>query len=75
MKNVFFFEKNAVGHMTFVGWLTLLAGQTVHTSFMIELSYFAPIISLYLLLIIYSNFLIKFKIFDAIDCIHINSIL
>ena len=29
-KIIFFFEKNAVGHTTFVGWLTGSAGLIIH---------------------------------------------
>ena len=36
-KIVFFFEKNAVGHMTFAGRPTMLARQVVCASFMLEL--------------------------------------
>ena len=29
-KNVFFFEKNAVGRATFAGWPTMMAGLITH---------------------------------------------
>ena len=30
IKNIFFRGKNAVGHVTFVGWLTVMAGLIPH---------------------------------------------
>ena len=51
-KNCFFFEKNAVGHMTFVGRPTKLARCTVHALFILDLPYLAHRTSLCLSIII-----------------------
>ena len=47
-KITFLFEKNVVSCTTFAGRLTKLAGHTVSASFIIELSYLAFIIYIYI---------------------------